>query len=271
MAQARKTPESQQTKPTTEELFSQCIANNKPVKKAPPSEDWMTTYSDAITLLLAFFVILLSTATFDPAKFEQVTKAMTDSVLDGSDSIMDFQKLESIIETVAKAYEDQQPIEVTKSPDGIVITLSSNSLFASGSASINAEKRGIIRSLATRIAKLDYDDYMVSVEGHTDNVPIHTRRFPSNWELSAARAINVAKLLVKYGIDKKRIQPIAYADTRPKVPNLDQFGRPIKANQAKNRRIELFVHRMTVHDRFQLEPQSLQTVTPLESPNVQNH
>lgn len=240
---------------TTQSLFETCICPKPP---PPPAtgEEWMVTYADAITLLLAFFVILLSTATFDPAKFEALSDAMSEG---GNPNVMDFQKLESVIELVAKAYENEQPVEVKKVPDGLVIELSSNSLFKSGSADILQENRGVLRSLASRISKLDYADYLVDVEGHTDDVPINTERFPSNWELSAQRAINVGKILMQHGIPANKIKPIAYAETRPLLPNIDPAtGKGSKDNRARNRRIEIFIHRASVRDRMQLDPESVQ-------------
>ena len=91
------------------------------------------------------------------------------------------------------------------------------------------------------IQGLGEEDYIVEVEGHTDNVPIKTAKFPSNWELSSLRAVNVAKLFESMGVKKSQLSAIAYADTRPKLPNLDSNGSAVPENQAKNRRVVVHV------------------------------
>jgi chemotaxis protein MotB len=87
-----------------------------------------------------------------------------------------------------------------------------------------------------------YDLYYVDVEGHTDDVPIHTPQFPSNWELSTLRATGVVRYLIKIGLEPDRLKAAGYADVNPKVPNLDLFGAPIPENRAKNRRIVIRLH-----------------------------
>ena len=98
-----------------------------------------------------------------------------------------------------------------------------------------------LTDLSGIIQGLGENDYIVEVEGHTDNVPISTARFPSNWELSSLRAVNVAKLLEAVGVKKDQLSAIAYADTRPKQPNLDSGGVAIPENQAMNRRVVVHV------------------------------
>ena len=100
--------------------------------------------------------------------------------------------------------------------------------------------------LSEVLQSLPDGDYQVEVEGHTDNVPINTARFPSNWELSSLRAINVAHIFEDTGIQKDRLSAIAYADTRPEAPNTDTNGINIPENQAKNRRVVVHVTRHEV-------------------------
>ena len=83
----------------------------------------------------------------------------------------------------------------------------------------------------------------MEVQGHTDDDPISTAKFPSNWELSSVRAINVLKFMTTHGMDPKRVKATAYADSVPKVPNRDKKGRPIKKNQAENRRVIIKVNK----------------------------
>jgi chemotaxis protein MotB len=97
--------------------------------------------------------------------------------------------------------------------------------------------------LSSVLQSLPEGEYQVEVEGHTDNVPISTAKFPSNWELSSLRAINVAHIFEDTGIQKERLSAIAYADTRPEAPNTDAEGINIPENQAKNRRVVVHVTR----------------------------
>jgi chemotaxis protein MotB len=127
------------------------------------------------------------------------------------------------------------------SPYGLEIELSSNSLFNSGSADVKGSMQSSLTDLSGIIQGLGENDYIVEVEGHTDNVPISTARFPSNWELSSLRAVNVAKLFEAVGVKKNQLSAIAYADTRPKQPNLDSDGVAIPENQAMNRRVVVHV------------------------------
>jgi chemotaxis protein MotB len=80
-------------------------------------------------------------------------------------------------------------------------------------------------------------DYMITVEGHTDDMPIGTGQFPSNWELSTARASAVVRYLINNGIPAAKLRAVGYAQVMPKVPNRDVTGRPIPENQAQNRRV----------------------------------
>ena len=83
--------------------------------------------------------------------------------------------------------------------------------------------------------------YKITVEGHSDNIPIQSTQFPSNWELSSARASAVARYLIAQGFPKEKIQVVGLADTRPLVPNQDDNGDPIPENQSRNRRIVILV------------------------------
>ena len=110
-----------------------------------------------------------------------------------------------------------------RTPTGLMIELSSNSFFDSGSATVKPSMIDTLRDLSQIIQLLPAPDYRVEIEGHTDNVPISTPQFPSNWELSALRSINVLHLF------------------EPKVPNRDQEGLDNSEHQAKNRRVVVFV------------------------------
>ena len=127
-------------------------------------------------------------------------------------------------------------VEVNLMPIGVAVTFKSNVLFTSGKATIKKDIEPILDGLALAIQELPYS---VAVEGHTDDIPISSDEYPSNWELSTARASRVVRYLISEGVSSKRLFASGYADTKARVPNLDEFGRPIDENRAENRRVEI--------------------------------
>lgn len=121
-------------------------------------------------------------------------------------------------------------VEINIHGAGVSLEISDNILFPPASAALTPSGIGLLETLADA---LNAQAYHLSIEGHTDNIPIETARFPSNWELSTARAAIVARHLVKRGVSAERIRAIGYADTRPRADNLTQEGR------SRNRRVSL--------------------------------
>jgi len=120
-----------------------------------------------------------------------------------------------------------------------ITTLEMNSaaFFESGSATLSASGKSILQGVAANLKSDAYKDYMVTVEGHTDDVPISTAQFPSNWELSTARASAVVHYFLSQDIPARKLRAAGYADTFPKAPNRDANGNAIPQNQAQNRRV----------------------------------
>lgn len=118
-----------------------------------------------------------------------------------------------------------------------IIEVESSAFFDRASAAITAKGAALLEGLAARLAAKDYEGYMITVEGHTDDTPIRTRQFPSNWELSTSRASAVVHKLIKDGLAPQRLRAAGYADTMPKLPNRDAQGKALPANQAHNRRV----------------------------------
>ena len=103
-----------------------------------------------------------------------------------------------------------------------------------GSAELTSKAVFLLREVADALAGAPY---AVTVEGHTDNIPIRSKMFPSNWELSAVRASSVARFLIFHGIDSNHVKVMGLADTMPLLPNTNAQGRPIPQNQVQNRRV----------------------------------
>lgn len=123
-------------------------------------------------------------------------------------------------------------VEVNVLPDAVNLEISDNILFTPASAALTEGGRSLLDDLAATLKTLPYE---LSVEGHTDNVPIQTERYPSNWELAAARASTVTRHLIEQGIAAARVRAIGYADTRPRAENTTPEGR------ARNRRVSFIL------------------------------
>lgn len=217
-------------------------------------EPWMTSYLDIMTLLFTFFVMLLSMSELRTEKVPVVTIEQstgssagaetvtvpqssidTDSgIQPGGDEVLpestyeaQFGELENSLNALAL-----QGLDATLGSEGLTLRIAENLLFASAQADLMTEGMLLISQLIQLLADFEGE---ISIEGHTDNVPINTARFPSNWELSTARAISVLKFLEQDGIAVNRMRAIGYAETRPLQDNDSEPGR------AANRRVELIL------------------------------
>jgi chemotaxis protein MotB len=127
--------------------------------------------------------------------------------------------------------------------------MSSAAFFDSGSATLRSDGQAILLGVAAEL-KLDmFRDYRITVEGHTDDSPINTARFPSNWELSSARAAAVVRFFLEQGIPAAKLRAAGYADTFPKLPNRDANGNAIPENQAQNRRVVIRMEKIDKAER----------------------
>ena len=203
------------------------------------SKSWLVPYADIITLLLVFFVLIISTSVIDQSKFEAVAQAFSKS----STNTQSFGNLEKELNEIIEKNNLKKQVHINKHPLGLNIELSDAGLFQSGEAALSNEGKFTMRQLVTAIKNLEYRNYEVEIHGHTDDVPIHNENYSSNWELSVFRAISVLNI-VKNHLDDDKIKIAGYGDTRPKFPNRDEGGKPIIENQAKNRRIEINVFRI---------------------------
>ena len=127
------------------------------------------------------------------------------------------------------------------------VTFDSAAFFSRGAATLNTSGKGILREVVGNLKSEEYRDYMVTIEGHTDDAPINTAQFPSNWELSTARAGAVVRFFVEQGVPAQRLRAAGYADTHPLQPNRDGNGTAIPGNQAKNRRVVIELQKIEHH------------------------
>ncbi|MBX3332624.1 MAG: OmpA family protein [Nitrospira sp.] len=221
-------------------------------------ERWLVSYADFITLLFAFFVVMYSISSVNVGKYRTVSEsikaalnpvvsppsspaaftlqtnksALTAPDAPGSKELV-VRKLRNLVKSI-KAVPQMSAVRVTEKINGdIVITIPDQLLFNSGEAAVRTEALPFLEGLGSAIVELNR---YTRVEGHTDNVPIHTAQFPSNWELSAARAVMVVRVLSElYGVQTDHLAAVGHADSRPVTNNLDADQR------AKNRRVEVVI------------------------------
>ncbi len=129
-------------------------------------------------------------------------------------------------------------VEVRPRDNGVELNLRGAAFFDLASAEVKPGGIALLRDIA---ATLTGTPYKVTVEGHTDNLPMESWLYPSNWELSSARASRVARFLIDHGVPRDHLRVEGLADTQPVAPNTDPAGRPIPENQAKNRRVVILV------------------------------
>lgn len=190
---------------------------------------WLITYSDMVTLLLTFFLLMFSfTVMSDEAQQEllgQLNRVASTKV----ERAQQKASLEVIARDIAAQFKDREVfVEATESE--VTVGLSNEVTFASGDATLSPAALEPLGKAAAILARLPN---AIRIEGHTDDVPITTARFPSNWHLSTARALAVVRFLVAKGVDAHRLQAVGYGAVRPRVPNESP------ASRATNRRIEI--------------------------------
>ncbi len=213
---------------------------------------WMATFSDMVTLLMVFFIMILSYSTIELEKFRGAISSMKGAlgILDNMknkatpDQRTSIEGRENYKEQVQRQVKEikkvlQQEgvadqVQVEADGSGIHIRLGDNIMFDVGKAELKASAFPILNAIADMVHNRDFKE--IFVEGHTDNIPIHTKKYPTNWELSTARALSVVRYLhyVK-GIDAAKLAAVGYGEYRPLVPNTTP------QNRAKNRRVEIYI------------------------------
>lgn len=211
------------------------------LKKIPSSADdldsnWLITLSDVLSLLLVFFVVFTvmakSTKAAVPkeARPEARARAVPGPVTNAATAFQE-RMVDDLTAAIHKL-ELENDVSVHAVNREIIITLKEKVAFRPGEAEPLGSSEPILDNIARIIRQ--QPDFLVEIDGHTDNVPIRTRRYPSNWELSVARATNVLKYFIKrHGVDPSRLSLQGNADQKPLVPN------DTPDNRARNRRVEI--------------------------------
>lgn len=225
---------------------------------------WLISYADFVTLLFAFFVVMYSISSVNEGKYKTFSDSLSNAFNNqsGAASVtpainQQEQMLKALVDRrTARLGEQQRKIQeqmkalegsvnqvmlpminhglvsVSQNKRGVVIDISASSLFKTGDATLQPEMLNVLRQVA---AVLSREDQPIEVEGHTDDVPIKTAQFPSNWELSSARASSVVRMLIDSGVQPKRLAVVGLAENQPLAPNNSS------ENRAKNRRVTITI------------------------------
>ncbi|MGQ9860722.1 MAG: flagellar motor protein MotD [Thiobacillaceae bacterium] len=247
-------------------------------------ERWLVSYADFITLLFAFFVVMYAISSINEGKYRVLSDSLVQAfreppasarlielrtrnteLLDGSGrpigqappkqpaAQVETERMKKVAKNVLDAMAPlvkEGQVRVTQSPRGITVEINASVLFATGEAILQPSSIEALNAVARVLAQVDNP---IQVEGHTDNVPIRSPVFPSNWELSSARAGSVVRLFTEQGVPPARLVAIGYADNRPIDTNATPEGR------ARNRRVNILI----LHERqgevreIQLAPEGI--------------
>lgn len=225
-------------------------------EKEPNHERWLLTYSDLITLLMIFFVIMYASSNLDATKYKAVSESFnvvfngggkTIVGNDSSPSISDtkpavnpaameqskIQEIKNQVDTYLKKNGMKGTVSTNIDERGLVISLNDTLFFDTGKAEIKPESQKKIIEIGKMLNKIN--NY-IRIEGHTDNIPIKNDRFQSNWQLSCERAANVTMILIdKANIPPQKLSAVGYGEWRPIASNKEEQGK------ARNRRVDIVI------------------------------
>ncbi len=219
-------------------------------------ETWLIPYADMLTLLLALFIVMFAMSKLDNEKMSKVSEQFN-IIFSGGSGVLEkngtaiipmddipslktqeedkMTKIKEDIETEIKGYGYSDKVNVTLNGEGLEISIQDMVLFKSGKADVLAEVNPMLLHISEILKSLDND---IKVVGHTDNIPIRTPQFRSNWDLSAMRAINVMNFFIDNGgLKPERFSIQGYGQYSPKFDNSTTEGK------AKNRRVEIILVR----------------------------
>jgi chemotaxis protein MotB len=235
------------------------MARKREKKKQEGAPEWLLTYGDMTTLLLTFFIMMFTTAEIDGSELRMILAAFqglgtftggntlqAGKLAELGNTVMDLPSQErgrALDKARRRAVSLFQPeirsrmVRIKEDERGLIISLSGDSFFRPASAEIDIEDaRELLGKVANLLGNDDLSDKVFRIEGHTDAVPTDPNGpYPTNWELSAARSINVLKFLVELGVNETQFQVAGFAETVPLASNDTAEGR------AYNRRVDIVV------------------------------
>lgn len=222
--------------------MSRLMARRKHPDKKVGHERWLVSYSDFVTLLFAFFVVMYSVSQVNESKYKALAETLNATFTQNSSSgdveytssepepIADLKTLTEEIKESLQGFPVQGEMSLGANENWVELTLSSELLFDSGKADPSTEAKRIFSKLATQLESYDNE---IQVVGHTDDVPISNEEFSSNWALSSARAVAIVNFFAFQGIQPEQMSAVAFGEYRPIADNATEEGR------SKNRRVVL--------------------------------
>lgn len=262
-------------------------------------ERWLVSYADFITLLFAFFVVMYAISSINEGKYKVLSDSLTNAfrnvtgITGGQPVIItqgappfspkpvgrpdklveqkksdERQRMKNIAKDIMDALQPlvaQGKVRLLETSRGVTIEINDSVLFPAGQAKLQPASMSAMRAIADVLAQTDFP---ITIEGHTDNMPINTPQFPSNWELSAVRATTVLRLFNEGGVGGERLTAIGYGETRPVETNTTQEGR------ARNRRVSILIDSNRPEEPTELKEQKttaevagVSPVMPVAAPN----
>ncbi|MFH1194318.1 MAG: OmpA family protein [bacterium] len=230
----------------TSRNFSRIESNDSLFSEETEKDRYLITYADLITLLLGLFILLYAISSIDVKKYENLISVMG-NVFGTTEKIIGFDTTPTgvnekipVVKTLKQQLQDViqengygKVVRLTENERGITISILDEILFPSGSADLNEPSKEILKNIANIIRELPND---IRIEGHTDNLPISSSAYPSNWHLSVARATNTAfHLMLNEGILQDKVSIVGYSEFQPVASNETEEGR------AQNRRVDLVI------------------------------
>ena len=247
-------------------------------------ERWLVSYADFITLLFAFFVVMYAVSSVNEGKYKVLSDSLTNAfsntsgkaggqpinVIQGAPPLSprpvakmerlpeqkksdgkkleQRQKMKNVAGDIMEALQPlvaQGKVRLLETSRGVTIEINDSILFPAGQAKLQPASINAMRAIASVLAE---SDFPISIEGHTDNVPISTPQFPSNWELSAMRATTVLRLFNDGGVGAERLTAIGYGETRPLETNTTLEGK------ARNRRVSILIDSNRPEEPTEIQP-----------------
>ncbi len=214
-------------------------------KKSPKpiDESWMTTYSDLVTLLLCFFVLIVSMSSTNMGMWEEFKEGYRAEIESNeNDFATPLSRMKIDLDSMLLEERMAGIVSIRLNRSSITINILSDALYRTGEAVIIKENIQILHKVSESIKSIKYYEPKIDIEGHTDDAPINNSKFPSNWELSVGRASNIVRYFISQGITPEQMKAAGYAYIKPLAPNRDAEGKPIKANRDLNRRVVIDIH-----------------------------
>ncbi len=203
--------------------------------------NWLVSYADMMTLLCGFFIMLFSIATIDQTKYEAMQKSVSQQF--GGKFVDPHTELKKSIRDVIEANAWESSIHVTDSEKGVAVVFQTTTFFETASAELTSDSYKMLAPFAREVLRLQKEKnkrYTIRVEGHSDSRKMSGGLYPSNWELSSARAARVVRFLIENGFEAGYMTALGYADTRPAVATRSPASYDDPAHD-KNRRVVIAI------------------------------